>query len=954
MNSMKYFFSLFLLINSIAPSSAQKAKQKKSSPPATTVQKPPLNHQVYDFWQEIPEQTISNNGRFSAFVINPQQGDGRLEFYRKGESVPAFYIERGVDVKFSNDSDYAFFKIKPQFLKTREAKKLKTKKEDMPKDSLGMLSLRTGEVAKWPAVISYRIPEKGSGWVAFLKEDLEKKKVTTEDENKPKAKSKKENSENGYGLVVKNYHTNIEIHFPFVKEYTFSKKGERLAFFSTGNGADRKPGVFVMEQSSSQPTSIYPAHPKWSISKLTFDDQGSQLAFVADLDTNAKSLMRFPKLVHWKTGDVEANVLADETNQPGGKGWLVNADVAPNFSKNGTTLFYGSNPTPIVADTTLLPEEIVNVEVWHWKDSKLQTQQKVSVNSDKKRGFLTAFNLFDKSATLLATHPQEAVTLIDQGNAPSVLLSDPSRYSHEHWDWNPKSDIYLVNTRTGSKKLVKERLEGRANASPSGKYIYWFSNPDTAWMAYSVEREAIIQLTKNEIVSFTNEEDDHPDFPNAYGVVGWTSNDGHLLVYDRYDVWMIDPLNPQAAVKLTIGRNDKRRYRYVKLDPEERSIDLSAPMLLRSVDETTKQEGLYHFTFRDKSLVRKLEGDFRIGANLKKSTASDDILFTKETFRDFPNWYHSDLTFKKVTPLTRANAQQNDYSWGSVELVSWNAGDGTPLRGLLYKPENFDSTRKYPMMTYFYEKNSDNLHAHFPPKPIRSYINFSYFTSNGYVVFVPDIVYQIGYPGQSAYNCVVPGVLHILSKGFIDKDRLGVSGHSWGGYQTAYLVTRTNLFKAAEAGAPVTNMTSAYGGIRWDTGLVRQAQYERTQSRIGGTLWEKPLQYFENSPLFFSDKVETPLLMMHNDEDGAVPWYQGIEYYLALKRLKKPVWMLNYSGEKHGLTQRQNMTDFTIRLYQFFDHYLKDAPMPRWMATGLPYLEKGINQGLEAADRTHD
>ncbi len=538
---------------------------------------------------------------------------------------------------------------------------------------------------------------------------------------------------------------------------------------------------------------------------------------------------------------------------------------------------------------------------------------------------------------------------MNEGDAGFALLSDPSEYAHEHWDWNPKSDVYLVDLQSGSRKLVKKKLEGSANASPLGKYIYWFSNPDTAWFAYSVDKGTVSRLTHNRMVRFAEEEDDHPDYPAPYGVAGWTADDEHILVHDRYDIWLIDPLAPASATRLTAGRDKKQRYRYVKTNPEERYIDAGKPLLLRSFDEESKQEGFYSYTHRDKSLKKLYEGDFRIGASVIKARAADRILFTKETFRDFPDWYASDLSFRSVARLTNANPQQEEYLWGTVELVSWMTGDGTLLKGLLYKPENFDPAKKYPMMTYFYEKNSDNLHTHFAPKPIRSFINYSYFTSNGYLVFVPDIVYRAGYPGESAYNCIIPGVLSLVDKGFADKERLGISGHSWGGYQTAYIVTRTNLFRAAEAGAPVSNMTSAYGGIRWNTGMSRQAQYERNQSRIGGTLWEKPLHFIENSPLFFADKVHTPVLMMHNDDDGAVPWYQGIEYYLALKRLGKPVWMLNYVGEKHGLTQRQNMTDFAVRLYQFFDHYLKDAPVPRWMATGLPYLEKGIRQGLEPA-----
>ena len=306
---------------------------------------------------------------------------------------------------------------------------------------------------------------------------------------------------------------------------------------------------------------------------------------------------------------------------------------------------------------------------------------------------------------------------------------------------------------------------------------------------------------------------------------------------------------------------------------------------------------------------------------------------------------------RRRNPLSRqrliANPQMSKYLWGSVESVTWTSADNIPLEGLLYKPEGFDPKKKYPMMVYFYEKNSQNIHQHIAPAPIRSSINYSMYTSNGYLVFVPDIVYKIGFPGESAMNCIMPGVTSLIAKGFVDDKRIGIQGHSWGGYQIAYMVTRTNLFRAAEAGAPVVNMISAYGGIRWESGLSRMFQYERTQSRIGGTLWEKPMHYIENSPIFFADKVQTPLLMMHNDGDGAVPWYQGIEYYMALRRLDKPVWMLNYNGQGHGLTQRHHRTDFAKRMMQFFDHYLKDAPMPDWMKKGVPAIEKGINQGID-------
>jgi len=216
----------------------------------------------------------------------------------------------------------------------------------------------------------------------------------------------------------------------------------------------------------------------------------------------------------------------------------------------------------------------------------------------------------------------------------------------------------------------------------------------------------------------------------------------------------------------------------------------------------------------------------------------------------------------------------------------------------------------------------------------------SYYVSNGYLVLTPDIAYRTGFPGQSALKCVLPAIQAVVDRGIVDEKAIGIQGHSWGGYQIAYMVTQTNRFRAAAAGAPVANMTSAYDGIRYGTGLPRQFQYERTQSRIGGSLWEYPTRFIENSPIFMADRVETPLLMLHNDNADAVPFTQGIEYFLALRRLGKEAYLFNYNGEPHGIRRRPNQKDYTMRLQQFFDHYLKGAPKPDWMQKGIPYLER--------------
>lgn len=242
------------------------------------------------------------------------------------------------------------------------------------------------------------------------------------------------------------------------------------------------------------------------------------------------------------------------------------------------------------------------------------------------------------------------------------------------------------------------------------------------------------------------------------------------------------------------------------------------------------------------------------------------------------------------------------------------------------------------MLVYIYEKLSQNINHFVDPRPGHS-INISYYVSNGYLVFTPDIVYTIGYPGQSALKCVLPGVQAIVDRGYVDESRIGIQGHSWGGYQVAYMITQTNRFRAVEAGAPVANMTSAYDEIRWGPGLPRQFQYERTQSRIGGSLWEYPMRFIDNSPVFFADRVKTPAMILSNDADDAVPWYQGIEFYLALRRLGKESYLFNYHGEPHHLEKRVNQKDYTMRMQEFFDYYLKDGPKPAWMDHGIPYLE---------------
>lgn len=910
-------------------------------------QKRPLTHNDYDGWKSIKNTKVTADGMWTIYEENPQDGDGSLIFYpMRGNRLDS--VKRGQDAVLTKDHAFAIFYIVPPKDSVTAAKRRKVKSDDMPQKALGIYELSRNNLTKVPDVKSFKIPEKQSGWVAYHLAPQEVKKDST---GKVAKKTKKESAKNGSQLLLKNLATSNEQAYKFVTDYEFPKYGTRLAYVTTGDDSTQKAGVYVVELESGAIKPIIQSKGKFT--QLSFSEDGKQLAFVADLDTNANTLLRNPKLMFWKAGETAAKLVADSSQNPAPGGWLVSNDYTPKFSKDGSKLFFGTIPRYLVKDTTILKEDIVEVDIWTYQDTQLMTQQLANLDREKKRSYLAVMNTSTEKTMQLATLEIPETDLVDEGNADFVLAGSNLPYSNQHWDWNGTGDIYTISTRDGQvTKVASEQKTSRGDGSvsPKGKYVYWYSKADTAWFANEVRSGKTLQLTKDTRFSDA-EEDDHPDYPNAYGVAGWSKNDDRILLYDRYDIWSINPAKPSEAVNLTNGITSKTRYRYVKLDEEERSIDTDKALLLHLFDETTKQSGYAQLSNVNQQVKELIKDEASFSRSVYKAENAGDVVFTKESFQQFPDLFAADnLTFGNVRKLSNANPQQQNINWGTVELVSWKSLNGDNLQGLLYKPENFDPTKKYPMITYYYEKNSDNLYEYHVPQPVRASVNYSYYTSNGYVLFVPDIVYQDGYPGKSAYDCLMPGVLSILDKGFVDEKKLGLQGHSWGGYQNAYLITQTNLFAAAEAGAPVANMTSAYGGIRWDSGLSRQAQYENNQSRIGGTLWEKPMQYIENSPLFYIPKIETPLLMMHNDDDGAVPWYQGIEMFMGMKRLDKPVWLLNYNGEKHGLTKRKNRKDWTQRMSQFFDYYLKDAPMPIWMKSGVPAVNKTLDYGFGLED----
>ncbi len=923
-------------------------------------QKKQLSHEELITWKQIKSPKISNDGNWVAYSLKAEEGDAMLKVW-SATSQETYTFDRSDQASFTADNQYLVFKIHPHEDSLKTMRRRGVKLKGLPKDSLGILKLSDQGLEKIADVKSFSVPEKWKAWLVIHKhiEEVKKDKVpvdttatavpdSTKTISPKKKKGKKEGKKTGTKLVIRELATGEEEMIGFVKSYKVAKEGPRILLTSTGNDSTLLEGVYLFDCATRSLQPMW--RQKGEYSKLSLDEKGTQVAFLANIDTTDAQVPPI-NLCYWKNGQDSSHVAANSGSSFLPENWLISKNANPDFSKDGSKLYFGIAPPPILQDTNLLEEEIVNVEVWSYTDGRLHTQQKVRLNQEKKRSYRTVWHIADDKFVQLGTKELPESRLGNEGNADVAIAYTSEGYLQLiSWEGSSRQDIYLVDTKTGDKKEITKGLNGFGSFSPSANYITWYNRIDSVYAAYSVKDGTVKTLTSNTPYPFYNEETDVPNYPYPHGVATWTKDDKHVLIYDKYDIWQIDPSGNSAPLRLTNGRESETVYRYMRLDPEERFVTPGKRMMLHVFDEKTKASGYAYLLLGAGKPIQLVKEAYYYSRRPIKAKDVDKVIFTKENFQTFPDLLYSNLSLQNPKRVSNGNPQQSEYLWGNIELYEWTSLDGQRLTGMLVKPEGFDPNKKYPMLVNFYEKSSDRLHRYPRPYPGRSTINYSFYASRGYLIFNPDIPYRIGYPGESCLNAVVPGVASLIDKGYVDKDRIGVQGHSWGGYQVAHLLTKTDIFKCAESGAPVVNMFSAYGGIRWGSGMSRMFQYERTQSRIGGTIWEYPLRYLENSPLFFLDKVNTPVLIMHNDHDSAVPWYQGIEYFVGLRRLGKPAWMLNYNDEPHWPVKLQNRKDFQVRMSQFFDFYLKNAPKPQWMERGVPAIEKGILQGLETKE----
>ena len=960
--------------------------------PLGIAQKKPLDHSVYDSWKTIRGTSFSHDGKWILYVIAPQEGDSKVEVKSVDGSGKKYDFARGSAVQFSYDSKFIVATIVPPLADVKKAQKNKAAAADMPKTSLLILNLGTGEQTKIDQVSSFQLPAEDSGWLTYRPEvpkpAASASTRTGSNTARPRtagtgsgrrgagtaraAGTAVPTSPNGGPLVIRNLVSGKEQKLENVGEATLSKDGLILAYTVVSKDGKDDGVYWTNLRDNTRKTA---SKGKAKVAKIALSDETKELAFLSEKteDPTPAKATKSAKAEPADDDEDEAeaapakpkktdlslylyNPKSDKTTKVAGdgsagipKGWVISDNSALSFTEKGSRILFGTVPKPAEEKKDDTPDsDKVSVDIWNWQDKRIMPQQILQAAAELKRSHQAIAFVGSGKITQLESEAIPSASISKRGEGQYALGSSDLDYRlAASWDAD-YNDYYIIDLKAGTTRKLATKSESRLSFSPEAKYLFGY---DGEKRQYFVIDPATLKRTDFKIPSnLYNELEDTPSTPSPYGEAGWTKDDANLLVYDASDIWAIDPTGKTLPRNLTgsAGRMENLHFRYLNLDPEAHSIDLSKPILLSGMDPDTKAAGYFSFNANEPNARPKklLFGDKLYSIPIKAKTG-DLVSFTQQDFVEFPDVWVAKSDFSEAHKLSNANPQQAQYNWGTAELVSWISADGQKLQGILIKPENFTYGKKYPMITYFYERLSDTLHSYHAPAPSASTVNLSYFASNGYVMFVPDIPYKTGYPGESSMSAIISGVLSIVNRGYVDPTKLGIQGQSWGGYEVAYLVTQTNLFNCACSGAAVADMFSAYGGIRYGTGILREGQYEHGQSRIGGNIWEKPLQYLENSPLFWLDKVKTPLLMMHNDKDGAVPFTQGIELFSGLRRLGKPAWMVSYNGEDHNLVERKNRKDWSIRLSQYFDYFLKGAPMPVWMSKGVPATLKGKTMGEE-------
>lgn len=941
--------------------------------PALSGDKPMRVEDIMKF-RSIQDATISETGAWVAFTSRPDRGDAE-GVVRSTDTPRQWRIERAAKPTIAKTGAWAAFVLEPAALAVDKAGSDKKKQEKL-KNGAVLINNTNGESLSWERVKSFAFSDDGH-WFArlHLKEPEDEKESPAQDAKQnsqqetrpeessqteatgsgqsPKKEKKKKDKTLGAKLVLRNLNDGGETEIEGVTGYAFDGRSRFLVYaLSLEGGAEN--GLYFRELADDPgPARALTRSANTLYPKIAWDEKGNRLAFLQspkpeEEQDGAKEKKKKPKdpraiLSIWNPKKKSPAAVQDLP-----AGWGIPDDSQLTWTKNGQRLFFGLKPRQKPVEEEPESEEIDlydvdrltakrTLDVWHGKDPRIKTQERKIWEKEQRRTWLAVHHV--KSGKTIQLASKDLPNADPTENPHGLILSTDLPYRRKSTWTGMRLDYYLAPMKDGKRiPIVSETssFRGRPVLAPGGRFAAWFKDRHVHLL--DIRNNTRTNLTASLRVSFADEDHDRPSEAPGYGFGGWLAQDRALLVYDKYDIWLM-PTDGKQPRNLTGGRSKDITFRLVETDEDRQFFEQGETLLLSGYHQRLKKLGFYQMQAGEPG-VRVLLDEEKRCRFIAKAKKADRMLYTSEDFREFPDLWISDTQLADARKLTLENPQIEDFAWGSSELVSWRSTDGKELQGVLIKPGNYEPGKRYPILVYYYRFFSQRLHQ-FNQMKVNHRPNFPFYTSNGYAIFLPDIRFEVGTPGASSVQALVPGIQKLIDMGIADEKAIGLHGHSWSGYQTAFAVTQTDVFACAVAGAPVSNMTSAYSGIRLGTGLARQFQYEAGQSRIGASLWERRDLYIENSPVFFADRINTPMLIMFGDVDDAVPWQQGIELYLALRRLHKDVVFLQYRGEPHHLKQYPNKLDYTLKMKAYLDHYLKGEPAPAWLAEGEPFQGDG-------------
>jgi dipeptidyl aminopeptidase/acylaminoacyl peptidase len=935
----------FLLSVSFSPAQNPTQEKEIAAIPATPR---PIGFLDITAWKSIGGTAISTDGQWFGYRLSPAEGDGEV-IMRQSQATKEYKFPAGESrtglVSFSDGGKFAAFMTYPT---AKESKALRRDHKTIYTKA-NVLNLATGEKAEYDRIRSFAFSGENPAWLALSKAA-------------PESQARERDRWSGSDLILRELATGKELTFGNVSEFAFDKKGKWMAFIIDAMGLTGN-GLQVRNMETGVIASLY--NDKANYRGLAWSEKGEALACLKGKEDKAyedkmHSLLGFTGFDTVTGMDAAAaiqKVLYDpKEDKSFPQGMTISPNRSPQWTDDFAALLFGihepkkkqEGATPGAAPDAAAPagapgalpaaaavdEDMPDLVLWHYQDKRLQSQQQVQATSDQNFSYSSEYRVKEKKFIRLADDDVRQVQASPKGLF--ALGLDNREYELDaNLDGRSYRDLYVIDMKTGTRTLALKKNQNSYSISPDGTHFLYYI--DGIFYSWDMTSGKSYTVTKDVPANFVNEDDDHNVKNPPDPFIGWAKDGQSVFLSEGYDIWNV-PVHGGKGVNLTVnGRKDLIRYRSLtSLDPDDRGIDLAKPQYVSMYGEWTKKYGTGLLETGKPGIRILLWDDAGFGGPMKARKA-DVFFYTRDTNSEYPNYYVTDPLLKNGQKITDANLQQKDFLWSSgTMLLDYKSAKGDKLQAALFLPANYEKGKKYPTLVYYYEKSSQGLNRYTAPSA--NGFNKSVYTSNGYAVLMPDITYKVNDPGMSAVWCVLPAIDAAVAAGVVDRAKVGMHGHSWGGYQTAFLVTQAD-FAAAVAGAPLTNMISMYSSIYFNTGGANQAIFESSQGRFLGGYWDNLEAYQRNSPVYWATKVKTPLIILHNDKDGAVVWNQGIEYYNTLRRLKKPVIMLQYVGENHGLAKPANQKDYTVRMKEFFDYYLMGKPAPKWMIDGIPYLK---------------